>query len=88
MNILSFRHSVVYVTMIMYFNLIECMGDIAVMSKICKRYPFYGNLFILFLDLWSPDDRMRFSRRPKNDYLIPLTLNHVCNNDNFDSMYG
>ena len=78
MIILSLGHSILYVTM---KNLIQCMGDIALMPKICENSQFLGPLE----PRWDP---ISFSRHPMNDYFIFGTLNHVCTKEKFDSMYG
>ena len=102
MIILSFRHSIVYVTL---RNWIQCIDAMAVMSKICENSPFWV-FFNWFLDLWRPiADFGLFcllifgplklkiwprilSRHSINDYFVFGQLNHVCINDKFHSMYG
>ena len=51
MIILSLGHSILYVTM---RNLIQCMGDMALMPKICENSQFWV-VFDDFRDLWSSD---------------------------------
>jgi len=36
-------------------NLILCMGDMALMSKLCEKYPILGDFFNDSWDIWSPD---------------------------------
>ena len=45
MIILSLGHSIMYVPM---RNLIQCMGDMALMPKICEKYPILGVYFMIF----------------------------------------
>ena len=45
MIILSLGHLIMYVPI---RNLIQCMGDKALMSKICEKYPILGVYFMIF----------------------------------------
>ena len=51
MTDLTLGHSTMYVTM---RNLIQCMGDMALMPKICENSQFWA-IFEDFWALWSPD---------------------------------
>ena len=52
MIISSLGHSIEYVSM---RNLIQCMGDIALMPKLCEKYAILGDFLNDFLDIWNPD---------------------------------
>ena len=69
MIILSLGHSILYVTM---RNLIQCMGDIALMPKIWENSHFC--YFWWFLDHWSPD--MTPYATPDAIWMIILSLGH------------
>ena len=49
---------------------------LALMPKICVKYPILGDFLNDFCDLWNPD--MTPYPTPKNYYSIFGTLNHVC----------
>ena len=45
MIIVSLGHSIMHVQM---RNLILCMGDMALMPKICEKWPILGDFFMIF----------------------------------------
>ena len=47
-----------------------------------------GDLWWFLGPLEPRKDPISYSRCPMNDYFIFGTLNHVCTNEKFDSMYG
>ena len=53
MMILSLGHTIMYVQMI---NLIQCMGNLALMPKLCGKYPILGDFLMIFWDILSPDN--------------------------------
>ena len=77
-------------------NVIQCMGDMALMPKICKKKtlkkkkkkPIFGNFWRFLGPLEPRWDPISFSRRPMNDNFIFGALNHVCTKEKFDLMYG
>ena len=85
MIILSFGHSILYVTM---RNLIQCMGDMALMAIMCEKWPIFMWFLMIFWTFGVQMGPISFTRRPMNDYFIFGTLNHVCTKEKFDSMYG
>ena len=48
----------------------------------------FGDFWWFFGPLEPRWDPISFTRRPMNDYFIFGTLNLVCTNEKFDSMYG
>ena len=48
MMILSLGHTIMYVQMI---NLIQCMGNLALMPKLCGKYPILGDFFFIIIIL-------------------------------------
>ena len=69
-------------------NLIQCMGDMALMAIMCEKWPIFMWFLMFFWTFGVQMGPISFTRRPMNDYFIFGTLNPVCNNEKFDSMYG
>ena len=67
-----------------------CMGDMALMPKICEKLPILADFLMIFWALWSPGGTPYPS--PGTLWMIILSMehsiNHVCTNEKFDSMYG
>ena len=85
MTILSLGHSIMCVPK---RNLIQCMGDMALMAIMCEKWPILCDFLWFFGPLEARWDPIFFTRRHMNDYFIFWTLNLVCTNEKFDSMYG
>ena len=85
MIILSLGHSIMYVPK---RNLIQCMGDMALMAIMCEKWPIFMWFLMIFWTFGVQMGPISFTRRPMNDYFIFGTLNLVCTNEKFDSMYG
>ena len=67
------------------------MGDMALMPKNAQnmwKYTILGDFWWFLGPLEPRQDPISYSRLPINDYFIFGTLNYVCNNEKFDSMYG
>jgi len=69
-------------------NLIQYMGDMALMAIMCEKWPIFMWFLMIFWTFGVQMGPISFTRRPMNDYFIFGTLNPVCNNEKFDSMYG
>ena len=68
---LSLGHSIMYVPM---KNLIQCMGDMALMPKICEKRQFLCDFWWFLWDIWSPD--MTPYATPDAIWMIILSLGH------------
>ena len=85
MIILSLGHSIMCVSK---RNLIQYMGDMALMAIMCEKWPIFMWFLMIFWTFGVQMGPISFTRRPMNDYFIFGTLNPVCNNEKLDSMYG
>ena len=85
MTILSLGHSIMCVPK---RNLIQCMGDMALMAIMCEKWPIFMWFLMIFWTFGVQMGPISFTRRPMNDYFIFGTLNPVFTNEKFDSMYG
>ena len=81
----ALRHTNMYIPM---RHFIQCMGDMALMPIICEKLQILGDFWWFFGPLEPRWDPISFTTRHMNDYFIFGTLNHVCTNEKFDSMYG
>ena len=68
-------------------SLLIKMGDMALMPIICEKLQILGDFWWFFGPLEPRWDPISFTTRHMNDYFIFETLNHVCTNEKFDSMY-
>ena len=81
---------------------IETFHNVCTDEKCDSMYRWYGSnakknvknsqFWVIFDDFLGPleprKDPISYSRCSMNDYFIFGTLNHVCTNEKFDSMYG
>ena len=81
---LSFGHSTMYVPI---RHLIQYMGSMALMPKICKKNSIYFCGLLWFLGPLVPGyEPISHSRHPMNDYFIFGTFHNVCTNEKSDLM--
>ena len=85
MIILSLGHSILYVTM---RNLIQCMGDMALMPKIYEKWPILGDFLMIFGPFGARYHPLYYTRNPMIDCFTVGTFHNVYSKEKSDSLYG